>query len=135
MGGDLMAGTFNSWAALKAHLQSEMLSAMDETESLSYLDALKNTSNYRQVEPEVYKVTYQLENSAKTTGVLGSGNSLSAQIYLDMGFNYNTGTWSTPKVFSTAEAGGLINPGGFWEKTEQDIQRNLDSAFGKRFNG
>ena len=129
-----MAGTFNSWAALKAHLQSEMQSAMDETESLSYLDTLKNTSNYRQVEPEVYKVTYQLENSAKTTGVLGSGNSLSAQIYLDMGFNYNTGTWSTPKVFSTAEAGGLINPGGFWEKTEQDIQKNLDSAFGKRFN-
>ena len=129
-----MAGTFNSWAALKAHLQSEMQSAMDETESLSYLDALKNTSNYRQVEPEVYKVTYQLENSARTTGVLGSRNSLSAQIYLDMGFNYNTGTWSTPKVFSTAETGGLINPGGFWEKTEQDIQKNLDSAFGKRFN-
>lgn len=129
-----MAGTFNSWAALKAALQNEMRSAMEETESLSYLDALKNTSNYRQVEPEVYKVTYQLENSAKSTGVSGFGNSLSAQIYLDMGFNYNTGTWSTPKVFSAAEAGGLINPGGFWEKTEQDIQRNLDSAFGKRFN-
>lgn len=50
-----------------------------------------------------------------------------------MMFDYDTGTWSTPKVFTVAEAGGLINPGGFWAKTEADIQKNIDAVFSAHF--
>lgn len=106
---------------------------MNETESLCYLDAVKNTSDYRQVQPKVYEVTGQLENSGRSTGVVGGGNSYSFDIYDDMMFDYDTGTWSTPKVFTVAEAGGLINPGGFWAKTEADIQKNIDAVFSAHF--
>lgn len=104
-----MGGSFDSWGALEAALQAELESAMNETESLCYLDAVKNTSDYRQVQPKVYEVTGQLENSGRSTGVVGGGNSYSFDIYDDMMFDYDTGTWSTPKVFTVAEAGGLID--------------------------
>lgn len=128
-----MGGLFDSWGALEAALQAELESAMNETESLCYLDAVKNTSDYRQVQPKVYEVTGQLENSGRSTGVVGGGNSYSFDIYDDMMFDYDTGTWSTPKVFTVAEAGGLINPGGFWAKTEADIQKNIDAVFSAHF--
>lgn len=95
-----MGGSFDSWGALEAALQAELESAMNETESLCYLDAVKNTSDYRQVQPKVYEVTGQLENSGRSTGVVGGGNSYSFDIYDDMMFDYDTGTWSTPKVLS-----------------------------------
>ena len=128
-----MGGSFDSWGALEAALQAELESAMNETESLCYLDAVKNTSDYRQVQPKVYEVTGQLENSGRSTGVVGGGNSYSFDIYDDMMFDYDTGTWSTPKVFTVAEAGGLINTGGFLEKTEADIQKNIDAVFSAHF--
>ena len=128
-----MGGSFSSWSALESALQTELESAMGQAESLCYLDAVKNTSDYRQVQPKVYVVTGQLENSARSTGVSGGGNRYNFDIYDDMAFNNDTGTWSTPKVFSVAEVGGLINPGGFWEKTEEDIQKNIDAVFGAHF--
>ena len=120
-----MGGSFDSWGALEAALQAELESAMNETESLCYLDAVKNTSDYRQVQPKVYEVTGQLENSGRSTGVVGGGISYSFDIYDDMMFDYDTGTWSTPKVFTVAEAGGLIYPGGFWGKAEADILKKI----------
>lgn len=39
-----MGGSFDSWGALEAALQAELESAMNETESLCYLDAVKNTT-------------------------------------------------------------------------------------------
>lgn len=132
-GVDNMGGSFSSWGALESALQAELESAMGQTESLCYLDAVQNTSDYRQVQPKVYVVTGQLENSARSTGVSGGGNRYTFDIYDDMAFNYDTGTWSTPKVFNVAEAGGLINPGGFWAKTEEDIQKNIDAVFGAHF--
>ena len=115
-----MGGSFSSWGALESALQAELESAMNQTESLCYLDAVQNTSDYRQVQPKVYVVTGQLENSARSTGVSGGGNRYTFDIYDDMAFN-------------VAESGGLINPGGFWAKTEEDIQKNIDAVFGAHF--
>lgn len=124
---------FTSLESLISGLQGEIEAAVNEAESKGYLSAVKNTSDYRQVTPKVYEVTYQLENSARTTGVIGGGNHYEAEIYLDEGFNYDTGTWSTPKIFDIAESGGLINPGGFWARTEDEIEQEAIASFSKRF--
>lgn len=128
-----MGGVFTSFEALEAAVQRDLKAVVNEAESKTYLDAARNTSEYRQNMPQVYEVTYQLENSARTTGVYGGGNYYEAKIYLDMGFNYDTGTWSTPKIFNVAEAGGLINPGHFWQKTEEQAEKNLNVAASKYF--
>ena len=36
-------------------------------------------------------------------------------------------------IYSYAESGGLRGNGGFWAKTEADVQKNIDTSFGKRF--
>lgn len=122
----------DSWAALEAEIRRKAEDAMHETEGKSYLDANRNmTAFYSEGSPDRYRRTGQLGNTARTTGVSG----LEATIYLDSQYEYNTGSYTAAKVMSEAEVGGsgILGKGGFWKKTEEDIQENLDSAFGKRF--
>ena len=135
-----MGGTFNGWGALKKALQQEMHSAMSEAESNSYLDALHNNSDYySEGEPlKQYQRTHQFENSVQTTDVVGSGDELRAEIYLDMGYNYPEGNWPTPVIFNAIEEGfgGAYAPKGKhgrWKQTLEDIEENVKEAFGKRF--
>lgn len=114
----------------------EIISSVSETESQTFLTAVNelNTSHSGR-EPKVYKRTGQLKNSPRTTGVIVSGNTVIAKIYLDQQYNYDTGTYSTPKVFSEAEAGGsgiVVTP-GFWKRTESKVPIYLSKAFSKRF--
>lgn len=132
-----MAKAFNDLNALKKAMQNEMENAMIETEGYSYRDALNNNSDYYVGStPEMYERTYQYKNSPRTTGVQGNGDNYNFEIYLDMGFNYETGTWSTPKIFDAIEngGGGTIGNHGQWRRTEEYIQKNINSSFGKRFD-
>jgi hypothetical protein len=119
-------------------IKQEMISAVSEAESKTYLDALRNVSNsYNTEQPELYERTYQLKNSPRNTGLSESGNTIIAKVYLDQMYNYDTGTYSTPKVFSEAENGGSgikLTP-GFWKMTEKNAEDNLRSAMSKRFKG
>lgn len=134
-----MSKTFTSFAALRKELQKEMKSAMSEAESKSYLDALHNASDYySEGEPVMYERTHQFGNSPRTTDVMGGGDNLSFEIYLDQEYNYDEGNWSTPTIFRAIEDGfgGKYSPKGKhgrWKQTEEDIQKNIDNAFGKRF--
>ena len=117
-------------------IKREIFNAVNEAESKSYLDANRNlTASYSAASPVQYERTNQLLNSARTTGAIEVGNTVVAKIYLDQGYNYNTGTYSTPKVFSEAESGGsgIVLGSGFWEKTENMIGIHFNEALSKRF--
>lgn len=132
-----MGGTFTNWSALKAVIQNDVADATSEAEGKSYRNSLNNNTDYYSgSSPDRYYRTLQYMNSPRTTGVLGGGDSYHFDIYLDMGFNYDTGTWSTPKIFNAIEygGGGVLGNIGRWAQTEEDIQKNIDEAFGKRFS-
>lgn len=103
----MFMGNVGAMQSLFNKIRREIQSAMNEAESKSFLTAMDeiNTS-YSSGEPKVYERTGQMKNSVRTTGVMSSGNEVVAKIYLDQQYNYNTGTYSTPKVFSEAESGG-----------------------------
>ena len=109
---------------VKDEILSDVLAAATEWESESYFSARKNLLYFYDTEPpHIYRRTGQLGNSPRTTGLTGGNGNYSADIYLDQGYEYSTGTYSTPKVFDEAEAGGsgIIGNSGFWQKTESDI--------------
>ncbi|MFR2774880.1 MAG: hypothetical protein ACLTBR_03525 [Anaerostipes sp.] len=129
----------NNSSSMKKLFQEIIQSVTDsvsEAESRTFLDALNELDNsYKGGEPKQYKRTNKMKNSPKTTGVISSGNRVSATVYLDQSYDYDTGTYYTPKVFSEAESGGSgikMTP-GFWKKTEKKAQINLINAMGKRF--
>lgn len=129
-------GNMGAMAGLWRQIQNEMRDAVSEAESKTFLTANQElTASYACGEPTKYKRTYQMKNSARTTGVVGGGDSVSATVYLDQGYNYNTGTYSTPHVFSEAESGGsgIVLTPGFWQRTEQKAQLYAIQAFAKRF--
>lgn len=135
-----MGKKVTSFAQLQAECQKKMQKAMSEAESKTYLNANENlTEFYSQGSPVVYKRMYKrtgkLGNSARTTGVVGSGNHLHAEIYLDPMYEYDTGTYTAAKVMAEAEVGGsgILGKSGFWRKTEEDAQRNINEAFSKEF--
>lgn len=134
-------GNMGAMAGLWRQIQNEMRDAVSEAESKTFLTANQElTASYAGGEPIPpeqggYVRTYQMKNSARTTGVVGGGDSVSATVYLDHGYNYNTGTYSTPHVFSEAESGGsgIVLTSGFWQRTEQKAQQYAEQAFAKRF--
>lgn len=140
-----MAKTFNNWNALKKAMQEEMRKAMVESESKSYLDALRNASDYySEGDPIEYVRTGRFRNSPRTTDVQGHGDNLNYEIYLDQNFEYpihenSKRDWSTPTIFSAIEEGfgGKYAPKGKhgrWQQTEEDIERDVKESFGKRFD-
>lgn len=129
-------GNMGAMAGLWRQIQNEMFNAVSEAESKTFLTANQElTASYAGGEPKEYKRTNQMKNSTMTTGVIDSGDSVSAIIYLDQGYNYDTGTYSTPHVFSEAESGGsgIVLTSGFWQRTEQKAQQYAEQAFAKRF--
>lgn len=129
-------GNMGAMAGLWRQIQNEMRNAVSEAESKTFLTANQElTASYAGGEPKEYKRTNQMKNSTRTTGVIDSGDSVSAIIYLDHGYNYDTGTYSTPHVFSEAESGGsgIVLTSGFWQRTEQKAQQYAEQAFAKRF--
>lgn len=129
-------GNMGAMAGLWRQIQNEMRDAVSEAESKTFLTANQElTASYAGGNPKEYERTNQLKNSTRTTGVIDSGDSVSAIVYLDQGYSYNTGTYSTPHVFSEAESGGsgIVLTSGFWQRTEQKAQQYAEQAFAKRF--
>ena len=134
--GGIMGKIVKSFAELEKACQAKMMKAMSQAESKTYLNANENLSEaYNTPYPSIYKRTYQLQNSVRTTDVQGGGNHLHAEVYLDPMYDYDTGTYTAAKVMAEAEVGGsgILLKSGFWERTKEDAQRNIDESFGKEF--
>ena len=127
-----MGKIFNSWSSLKKELQKEIKSAMEETIDNSFVDAHSNVDQFYNSPEGRYHRTGQLAESSEMS-LSGSSDSYHGEINLDTGFRYNPSGRDTNTIYNYAESGGLLGNGGFWGSTEQDVEKNLDEAFGKRF--
>lgn len=132
-----MAKKITSWADFESALQKEMRSAMEESVNDGYLKACENAVDfYTEGNPQFYDRTGKYGDAPDTGGVEGSGNHLSARIYMNpSGHGYTTGTFSAQEVWEAAEnhTAGVLGKPGRWAQTEIDIEDAIDKAFGKRF--
>ena len=128
-----MSKSFSSWSALKVALQQEVRSAMEEAVDNSFVDAHTNVDQYYNSTPGRYTRTGQLAESPEAS-LSGSGDNYHGEISLDTGFRYNPSGRDTMTIYDYAESGGLRGNGGFWEKTKQDVEKNIQESFGKRFS-
>lgn len=133
-----MAKSFKSWEALEKAIQQEMKNAMEESVRKGYLKACENAVDfYSEGSPKVYQRTGTYGDAPDTDGVEGSGNNLSAKIYMNpSGHGYTTGTFSAQEVWEAAEnhTAGVLGKAGRWEQTERDIEDAVNESFGKRFH-
>lgn len=127
-----MAKTFTSWGALKGALQKEVRSAMTEVVTKSFEDARTNVDNFYNSPEGIYQRTGQLAESPEMT-LSGGGDSVSGEIRLNTGFKYDPSGRDTQTIYGYAEDGGLLGNGGFWEQTKEDVQKNIDEVFGRKF--
>ena len=124
-----MNKAYSSWDTLKAAIEGKMKEAMEETIDKSFRDARSNVNYFYSSSQGRYQRTGQLAESLdfKLDGLHG-------EIRLDTSNPYNPSGRDTMTIYNYAESGGLLGNGGFWEQTEEDIQKNLESTFRKYFN-
>lgn len=128
-----MSKSFSSWSALKAAIQQKVKSAMEDAVDNSFIDAHMNVDQYYNSTPGRYTRTGQLAESPEAS-LSGNGDNYHGEISLDTGFRYNPSGRDTMTIYDYAESGGLRGNGGFWEKTKQDVEKNIQESFGKRFS-
>ena len=124
--------TFSSWDALKKAIQKEAYAALEEAMDKSYEDAHENVDNFYNSPEGRYKRTGQLAESVQHE-ITGGGDSLNGHLWLDTSYQYNPAGRDTQTIYGYAESGGLLGNGGFWKKTEEDTERNVQEAFSKHF--
>ena len=128
-----MSKTFTSMDALKTAIQKEIRDAMTEVADQSLLNVHQNVDSfYAFGGGGQYQRTGQLAESPEVR-LSGGGDNYNLQISLDTGFRYNPSGRDTMTIYNYAELGGLRENGGFWAKTKKDVEKNINVAFGKRF--
>ena len=124
--------SFNSWDALKKAIEKEAYAALEEAMDKSYEDAHDDVDNFYNSPEGRYKRTGQLGESVQHE-ITGGGDSLNGRLWLDTSYQYNPAGRDTQTIYGYAENGGLLGNGGFWKKTEEDTERNVQEAFSKHF--
>lgn len=122
----------NSFAELERKCQAKMRKAMEETVNKSFKDLHENVDNFYNSPEGVYKRTGQLAESPEYE-LSGGGNVIHGKLRLDTSYKYHPSGRDTNTIYGYAENGGLLGNGGFWAKTKDDVQRNIDESFGKEF--
>lgn len=106
---------------------------MQEVIDESFKDAHENVDHFYDSPEGVYKRTGQLAESVEQEFKSGT-NSASGSISLDTSYRYNPSGRDTKTIYGYAESGGLLGNGGFWEQTKEDVKKNIDKSYGKRFS-
>ena len=127
-----MSKTFTSMDALKAAIQKEVRDAITEVADQSLQDVHRNVDSFYTFGGGQYQRTGQLAESPEVR-LSGGGDNYNLQISLDTGFRYKPTGRDTMTIYNYAESGGLRGQGGFWAKTKEDVEKNINEAFGKRF--
>lgn len=120
-------------SALKAALQKEMYSAVQETTERSFQDLRQEVSHFYDSAEGVYQRTGQLRDSPQLDGIDFNGDNAIGQISINTGTQYPIAGRDTATIYGYAEDGGLLGNGGFFEKTESQIERNIQETFSKHF--
>lgn len=125
--------TFKSWKELERYVNKLNGEAMQEVVDESFKDAHENVDHFYDSPEGVYKRTGQLAESIEQEFKSGT-NSASGEIRLDTSYTYNPSGRDTKTIYGYAESGGLLGNGGFWEQTKEDVKKNIDKSYGKRFS-
>lgn len=125
--------SFKSWKELERYVNKLNREAMQEVVDESFKDAHENVDYFYDSPEGVYKRTGQLAESIEQEFKSGT-NSASGSINLDTSYRYNPSGRDTKTIYGYAESGGLLGNGGFWEQTKEDVKKNIDKSYGKRFS-
>jgi len=125
--------TFKSWKELERYVNKLNGEAMQEVVDESFKDAHENVDHFYDSPEGVYKRTGQLAESIEQEFKSGT-NSASGTISLDTSYRYNPSGRDTKTIYGYAESGGLLGNGGFWEQTKEDVSKNINKSYGKRFS-
>ena len=128
-----MGKVFNSFSALKEELQKQMREAMEEGIDRSFQMTHTNVDSFYNSPQGIYQRTGQLAESPEMH-LSGGGDNYHGEIKLDTNYRYNPSGIDTLSIYNFAESGGLLGNGGFWAKTEQDVEKCINEAFSKRFS-
>lgn len=129
----VIAKKFTNFAALKAGLQREMYSAVREATEESYQDLQSNTGDFYNSPQGIYQRTGQLKDSPQLDGINYNGDNAVGQISINTGTQYEPAGRDTETIYIYGNEGGLLGNPGFWDRTEDDIQKNIEKSFGKHF--
>jgi len=126
---------FTSMGAIEQHFKAIARDAVEEATEKSFT-VLQHALHgfYGSGSPTMYQRTFNLGTSGKRTGVSSGGSGAFAEVYIDLGSGYGTGTFSKATVVEQAENGGagILGLGDFWSRTESQIQAVLNSAVASR---
>lgn len=120
-------------SALKAALRKEMYAATQEATDQSFQDLRQEVSYFYDSAEGVYQRTGQLRDSPQLDGIDFNGDNAIGQISVNTGTQYDPSGRDTATIYGYAEDGGLLGNGGFWQRTEEKIKDNVNTAFSKRF--
>lgn len=120
-------------SALKSALQKEMYASIREATEKSYEDLKSNVEHFYDSTEGVYQRTGQLRDSPQLDGIDFNGDNAIGQISVNTGTQYDPSGRDTATIYGYAEDGGLLGNGGFWQRTEEKIKDNVNTAFSKRF--
>lgn len=120
-------------SALKAALRKEMYAATQEATDQSFQDLRQEVSYFYDSTEGVYQRTGQLRDSPQLDGIDFNGDNAIGQISVNTGTQYDPSGRDTATIYGYAEDGGLLGNGGFWQRTEEKIKDNVNTAFSKRF--
>ena len=133
-------------AELEKMIMDQVQKAMQATQVKIKADMLKETKAfYSQGSPILYTRTGQLGSSPRTTPVVMGSNSASFEAYLQLGSYhvpneaFTSRGWasyfSPLEVMTAAEAGTAHIKGksGFWERSLQHMERDINTVFGRYF--
>ena len=128
-----MGGIFSNFASLKNAMLSELQNAVSEATEKSYEKLKENVAHFYDAPEGRYHRTGQLQDSPTNDGCSTTSNGAVGQISINTSTQYDPAGRDTEWIYNTAEANGLLGNGGFWKKTESEIQNILDSEVAKRF--
>lgn len=124
---------YTSMAALKNALRKQMYSTIQEATEKSYDDLRENVSEFYNSPQGTYQRTGLLKDSPQLDGINYNGDNAVGQISINTGTQYDPAGRDTETIYGYAEDGGLRGNPGFWDRTEDDIQKNIEKIFSKHF--
>lgn len=120
--------------SLRQAIRKEMYTAIQEATEKSYEDLQQNTKNFYSIPEGRYHRTKQLMNSPRLKEVNFNGDTATGEIEIDTNSPYyDPAGRGVQEIYEYAEADELIGAGEFWQRTEENIVRNIEDSFGKRF--
>lgn len=136
-----MGKIVKSFAELEKACQAKMMKAMSDTVDKSFQDLHTNVDHFYDSPgnptsvaspPPGYDRTGQLGESPEQE-LSGGGNTAHGKLRLDTSYRYHPSGRDTNTIYGWAENGGLLGNSGFWERTKNDVQKNIDDIFGREF--